>query len=152
MRWIVLFFCVAALATACTAAGDGTQPKGAQVTATPVQAPTAQASLATTEATLEAVTAVLMGTSSVREAGEELASVLGVEPDRIRVRVQDARCSVCNAQQRPALTSLDGLSLEQAAPVIQPSMTFWLFVDDVICEYTLMGVTYTPHVCRRSPL
>lgn len=147
MRWL-LICCLAALLAACTSgAGQvGNAPAGTSAEATATQAIGAQSALSP-----EALTAALTGTASLGEAAAQLAQALGVQPDQVRVRIQDSQCSVCNIESRAKLGSLEGLTVEEAAPLIEANATFWLFVDDIVCEYVLRDAVYTPQACRVAP-
>ena len=82
--------------------------------------------IALVERTPEDVAAALSETASLEAAASQLASVLQIAPDAVRVRIQDSNCSVCNIEMRTKLGALEGLSVDEAAPLIEVNMTFWL--------------------------
>jgi len=147
VRWLALC-CLAALLAACTPAAGPAPAEPAEVLA---ETPAAESKSEETGVTPEAIAEKLSATETLDAAAAELAAALGVQPGQVRVRVQDSRCSVCNVQARAQLGSLEGLSIEEAAPVIGANMTFWLVVDDLVCEYVLRQAVYTPQACRVAP-
>jgi predicted RNA-binding Zn ribbon-like protein len=98
-RWLLLYF-LAALVAACTS--------GAAHVAVPPTEAAAQTS--------EAVRAALKGMESLDSAVAQFAGVLGVQPDQVRVRIQDSGCSVCSIDTRAKLGSMEGLSVDEATP------------------------------------
>lgn len=89
--------------------------------------------------------------SSLEAAAAQLAGALGVKPEAVRVRIQDSRCSLCNIETRAKLGMLEGLSVDEAAPLIETNMMYWLVADDLVCEYELVSGVHTPRACRLAP-
>ncbi len=132
MRRLIVVGIWLLLAACAPAAGDAVEgPAGAAVERTP-----------------EDIAAALTETASLEEAASQLASVLQIAPDAVRVRIQDSNCSVCNIEIRTKLGTLEGLSVDEAAPLIEVNMTFWLAAEDVVCEYALLGDAFTPRTCQ----
>ncbi len=140
MRWLIVVG-VCLLLAACAPAAGGAD-------ASPLGEPGAQTSGGQVELTPEDVAAALSETASLEAAASQLANALQVAPGAVRVRIQDSRCSVCNIEMRAKLGALEGLSVDEAAPLIEVNMTFWLVADDVVCEYALLGDAFTPRMCR----
>lgn len=147
IRWLLLCWLAALLVACAPIAGYSTDAPAESF----AEASVAESKGKETGVEPEAIAARLTGTATLDEAAAQLAAALGVQPDRVRVRIQDSRCSVCNVQARAQLGSLDGLSAEEAAPLIDVNATFWLVVDDLVCEYALREAVYTPQACRIAP-
>lgn len=147
VRWL-LFCCLASLLAAC---GSVARQDAAIPVEVAASAPATSTANPASAVAPEAVAAALTGTESLESAAAQFAGVLGVQADEVRVRIQGSGCSVCSIETRARLASLEGLSVGEAAPLIENDMTFWLFVDGLVCKYALLSDVYTPRTCRTAP-
>ncbi len=93
--------------------------------------------------TPEDVAAALSETASLEAAASQLASVLQIAPDAVRVRIRtpDAACATSRCAPNWKHSKV---VRGRAAPLIEVNMTFWLVAEDVVCEYALLGEALHP--------
>jgi hypothetical protein len=101
-------------------------------------------------ATPEVVAAHLHAVAALPEAAAELAKLLGVSPQQVRVRMQLKSCITCNLAEHEAASSLEGLPVERAAEQLEADTLLWLFVQDFTCVYTYDGQYLRPRRCELS--
>ncbi|MFN8494930.1 MAG: hypothetical protein U0350_45420 [Caldilineaceae bacterium] len=143
MRRTVVIICLVCIGLL-TACGDS--ERAAQPTS-PMQ-PT---NIVLPVVTPSAVAAKLTPTTTLDEAAKQVAASLDLTPDAIRVRIK-ANCSVCEAEKFQKATSLNGVSVAEATPLLAANYDFWLFVKNFTCSYHYDGKTYTPKSCQLAPL
>jgi hypothetical protein len=85
-------------------------------------------------------------------AADQLAKVVGVPVDQVRVRIQPQSCVTCNLEENAKATSLAGLSVDEAAQRLKATDTLWLFVQKFTCIYRFDGETFTPQGCQSTPV
>jgi hypothetical protein len=97
------------------------------------------------------IAAKLTPAATLDAAAKQLAALLGIAPDAVRVRIKVA-CSVCDAEKLQKATSLNGVSVAKAKKLLLANNDFWLFVKNFICIYHYDGKTYTPQNCQFTSL
>lgn len=116
--------------------------------ATPVPfSPTPVAALA--EIDPRAVSAQLMPTGSLSQASEQLADVVGLPADTIRVLIRTGTCATCaDANGSSQGRALAELTVAEAAPLLETGSSFWLNVPPLACLYAFDGEQVRPQGCR----
>jgi hypothetical protein len=89
---------------------------------------------------------------SLADAAAQLAGVLGVSPEAVRVRIRPRGCITCSTEENAAATSLAGIAVAEAAARLQPDDNLWLFVQQLTCMYHFDGNTFTPQGCQLAPV
>jgi hypothetical protein len=102
--------------------------------------------------TPEVVAARLHPVAALPEAAGELASLLGVAPEQVRVRLRLTSCITCNLNEVEAAGSREGLAVGAAAEQLEPDMTLWLFVQNFTCTYLYDGKFLRPRQCQLAPI
>jgi hypothetical protein len=114
--------------------------------------PGASAGQARPAVTPGAIEQQLSPATSLASAAAQLADVLGVSPDAVRVRIRPRGCLTCSVEENAAATSLAGLAVAEASARLQPNDDLWLFVRQLTCMYHFDGDTFTPQECRLAPV
>ena len=103
-------------------------------------------------ATPEVVAARLHPVAALPEAACELASLLGVDQDEVRVRLQPKSCITCKLNKVEEASAREGLAVGVAAERLESHMTLWLFVQNFTCTYLYDGRFLRPRQCQISPI
>jgi hypothetical protein len=93
-----------------------------------------------------AFSAQLTITDSLAQASAQLAAEAGVPADAIRVLFRTDTCTIC--AQTDDGTALTELTVDEAAPLLEPGSNFWLNVPPLACLYLYDGQQIKPQGCR----
>lgn len=143
----LLLLCLALLLAACGPRTPERVPAG-QADTPPTAAPTPDVS----QVDPAAVAAQLTPAASLADAAAQMAGALAVDEEQVRVRVQETGCTLCSIEENQANATVAGLSVADAAAVLQPGATLWLFVGRLTCTYSFDGASYSPKSCQFAPL
>jgi hypothetical protein len=124
----------------CTPPGADADPPTATAPAPPTPNPT----LAAFDP--RAFSAQLTITDSLAQASAQLAAEAGVPADAIRVLFRTHTCTIC--AQTDDGTALTELTVDEAAPLLEPGSNFWLNVPPLACLYLYDGQQIKPQGCR----
>ena len=140
--------CIVALALLLAACGAPPPPQQAlpTVATTPAQA------VILPDVTPEVVAGQLQQAATLQEAADQVANALQIDAQALRVRIQRDGCTVCALEENRENTSVEGLSLLDAAARLQPEDQLYLFVSRFACIYRYDGQFFTPQECRRIPI
>ena len=138
---LILFLTATLLATACGASEKSAQAsleKPKTVVVLPAVTPAA-------------VAAKLTPTTNLAAAAQQVATLLSIPQDAVRVRIK-LGCIVCEIDNAKDKTSVAGLSVGDAVTQLKPDNDLWLFVQNFTCSYHFDGKTYTPKSCQLALL
>jgi hypothetical protein len=85
-------------------------------------------------------------TDSLVQASAQLAAEADVSADAIRVLLRTDTCTIC--AQTSDGTALTELTVDEAAPLLEPGSSFWLNVPPLACLYLYNGQQVKPQGCR----
>lgn len=99
-----------------------------------------------------AIFAQLSEASSLDKGVAEFAVALNVDPKVVRIRIQPGDCLVCRMQSTPQLSTVEGLTLEEANKLVEAKDQVSLFVPKFSCIFLYDGSNLTPQSCQMSPI
>lgn len=98
------------------------------------------------------VFAALSRASTLPAAADQFATALNLDPTDVRIRIKPGNCLVCSLAAHPAMASLAGISVAEAAEILEPNDEVSFFIPKFSCTFLYDGTTMTPQQCQFSPI
>lgn len=99
-------------------------------------------------AAADQLAARLTDVESLVQAVEQLADLLTVPPERIRIRIRSKDCTVCNLAEDGAQSPPPLLTLTEAEKALSTYDLLWLVAQPLTCAYYYDGKRMTPRGCQ----
>ncbi|MEM7537738.1 MAG: hypothetical protein AAF639_36545 [Chloroflexota bacterium] len=97
------------------------------------------------DASPDEVAASLTTSDSLAAAVDELAGVLDMHADSIKIRLRATDCMVCNEAGNEQNRA--GMTVDEATALLPDSDAAWLFVQNISCFYMMNGDEFVPKSC-----
>jgi hypothetical protein len=97
------------------------------------------------------ILAELTATTQLADAATQLADVLAVRPDAVRVLLHPVTCATCELGPGERGVGMPGLDVATAEVAVQPGGDVYLLSGGITCTYQYDGVRFTPQSCQSVP-